>query len=212
MKITPKNITGNTVEERIYKAFISHDLDSLSDSDKNVFKRISKVDALISQRKPVKKSVRGKELSYSVPYSYKELVEWLVEHFKISHRQAYIDIDMAKRFFLSLETREDKEFGRGQQIAIGYELMFEAQAVGDYKSAAAFYKEINEIKGLKKTDPEQINPEDLIPTDLVLIDDPSELGFPKIDNVDQLANELLKTLKGGVIKKMTTSAEDVDYE
>jgi hypothetical protein len=207
-----RDIPEDTPLDRIYKAFVAHKLDALSESDKEIHQRITEIDRQITARKPVKKNIRGKKVKYRTLYSSKELCEWVVERFGVSHRQAYIDIDMCKRFYLSTETREDKEYARGQRIAIGNELMFEAAAQGDYKSAAAFYKEINEITGLKRTDPETLNPEMLIPSDPIIVDDPSEIGFEPIENLAALTRELEKEFKRKTIDNVINSAEETDYE
>lgn len=212
--IKVKDIPEDTPLDRIYKAFVSHKLDQLSDSDKAILTRITEIDKQITARKPVEKTIRGKVVAYSRPYQYKELCEWVVERFDVSHRQAYIDIDMSKRFFLSCETRDDKEYARGQRIVIGNELMFEAAAQGDYKSAAAFFKELNEISGLKRIDPEGINPEDLIPIEFTIVDDPSQLdsNFEKIENIDEIIRDLEKEFKRKTIKNVIDDAVDTDYE
>jgi hypothetical protein len=212
--IKAKDVSDDTPLDRIYKAFVSHQLDKLSDSDKAILTRITEIDKQITVRKPVEKTIKGKVVTYNRPYQYKELCEWVVERFNVSHRQAYIDIDMSKRFFLSCETRDDKEYARGQRILIGNELMFEAAAQGDYKSAAAFFKELNEISGLKRTDPEGINPEDLIPIEFTIVDDPSQLdsSFEKIENIDELIRDLEKEFKRKTIKNVIDDAVDTDYE
>jgi hypothetical protein len=210
--IKPRDISEETPLDRIYKAFISHKLDDLHQSDQDILTRITEIDKQITARKPVSKKINGEKIKYSRPYQYKELAEWTVERFGVSHRQAYIDIEMSKRFFLSCETRDDKEFARGQRIAIGDDLMFLAVAKGDLKAAAAFFKEVNEIRGLKRSDPETLNPEDSVPTDMIIVDDPSEIGFEKVANLSQLSDELLKEFKGKTMKNVIDSAEDTTYE
>lgn len=210
--IKSRDITEDTPLDRIYKAFIGHKLDDLTPSDQDILTRITEIDKQITARKPVTKKINGEKIKYNRPYQYKELAEWTVERFGISHRQAYIDIEMSKRFFLSCETRDDKEFARGQRIAIGDDLMFLAVAKGDLKSAAAFFKEVNEIRGLKRSDPETLNPEASVPSDLVIVDDPSEVGFEKIENIEQAADELYKEFKGKAMKNVMDTAEYTPYE
>ena len=210
--IKARDISEETPLDRIYKAFIDHKLDALAPTDQAIYTRITEIDRQITARKPVSKKVNGEKIKYNRPYQYKELAEWVVERFKISHRQAYIDIEMSKRFYLSCETRDDKEFGRGQRLAIGDDLMFLAVAKGDFKSAAAFFKEGNELRGLKRNDPETLNPEASVPSDLVIVDDASEVGFEKIENIGQLADELLKEFKSKSIKSVLDTAEDTPYE
>lgn len=212
--IKPNKVSDETPLDRIYKAFISHGLDKLSDTDKGIYKRITEIDKQISARKPIKKTVRGQEVEYRVPFSYKELCEWVVERFKVSHRQAYIDIDMSKRFYLSCETKEDQEVGRGQRIAIGNEFMFEAFAMGDYKAGAALFTEINKVMGLHTIKPETFNPEHLIPAEFLIVDDPSQLDakFPKYDDLPELIKELERDFKKKAVKNVMDEATDIDYE
>ncbi|WP_285055144.1 hypothetical protein [Pedobacter ginsengisoli] len=212
--IKVNQIGEETPLDRIYKAFIAHELDKLSASDSEIYTRITEIDRQMTARKPVKKQIRGKDYEYTVPYRYKELCEWIVERFKVSHRQAYIDIDMTKRFFANTETREDKEIGRGQRIAIGDELMWEAKATGDYKSAHAFFKEVNEISGYKRVDPETINPEHLVPSEFLIVNHPSELEtpFPVIENFAEMVRELERDFKQKTVNKIMDDAVDIDYE
>jgi len=211
-KIETSKLSTETALDRIYNAYVSHTTKELSAEDTAILLRITEIDKQIENRKPVIKNIKGKEVSYNRPWQKKELVEWIVERFGVSHRTAYDDIDRCNIFFFSLETKENKEYARGHRIKIGDELMYEAAAMGDYKSAAAFFKEVNEIRGLKRTDPEIINPEHTIPSDPVIVGDASEIGFEKIDNLDKLADDLLKTFKGQVHKKINESAIDIDYE
>src|SRR5690606_20810093 len=114
--------------------------------------------------------------------------------FGVSLAQAYIDIEMAERFFLTTERRPDKEFARGMQIYWGEDAMARAQADGDHRAAAAFFKELNKIRGLDKFEDESANLKDFRPIKPVIVSDPSELGFEKIDNPDKVVAELRKSL------------------
>jgi hypothetical protein len=212
--IPVKSIPEDTPLDRIYKAFVTHTLDTLSETDKGILTRITEIDKQMTARKPVKKVIKGKEVEFNRPYLYKELCEWIVERFGVSHRQAYTDIDTCKRFFLTTQTRDDQEFGRGQQIAIGNELLFEAASQGDYKSAAAFFKEINELMGLKRIMPETINPELLLPSEFVIVDDPSQLDnkFKKEENFSEMVSALEIEFKEKGISKIMDTAVDTDYE
>ncbi|TXI14819.1 MAG: hypothetical protein E6Q66_04690 [Pedobacter sp.] len=189
--IKPKQISGETALDRITRAWLSHDLDGLSDADKQLLDRISEADKQLQHGKLIRKN--GKD--FSRPMRVKELAEWLVERFKISLRQAYIDIETAKAFFLSTQSRNDKEFARGQMIQYGEEFMCEAAARGDFKAAAAFFKELRLLHGLDKVDVETPNLSQWEPATPVIVSDPSALGFEKIEHPDQLVQKLLKSLK-----------------
>jgi hypothetical protein len=210
--IKAKNIGQDTPLDRILRAHIEHKLDQLSESDKKILERITEADNRLKEGQIVKKTVNKKIHVFNRPIRYKELVEWLVEKFGISHRQAYVDIAMAKQFFLSVEGREDKEFARGQMILQGEEFMHLAVSMGDFKSAAAFFRELAKIRGLDRVDPETMNADLLQPTELIIVDDPSELGFEKIDNPDDVVNKLKQSFKKNILDAVTDDAEEVDFE
>lgn len=189
--INPKQISTDTALNRITKAWLSHDLDSLSDADKQLLERISEADKQLQHGKLIRKN--GKD--FSRPMRVKELAEWLVERFQISLRQAYADVETAKQFFLSTQSRNDKDFARGQMIQLGEEFMCEAAVRGDFKAAAAFFKELRLLHGLDKIDVETPDLSSWEPVTPVIVSDPSELGFEKLEQPDQLVQKLLKSLK-----------------
>lgn len=211
--ITPiRKPSEETVLDRLYRAFLEHKTDDLSDEDKNILIRITEVDKRFGEKLLVtkKKLKGGKKLQYERPYNFKELVNWLIEKYGISHRQAYADIAMAKRFFLCGQTTEDKEFARGQQIEIGWELYYEAKANGQFMAAQLVYKEINELMKLKIIEPETFDREKLIPADYVITTDASEVGFEAIENPDAMVERLKKSFKKGFIETMSNDAEEID--
>lgn len=195
--IKPKEIKGDTVLDRILRAWLSHDLDNLSDTDKHILTRITELDKRMQEGKLIK----GNKKDFSRPMRTKELAEWQVERFKISHRQAYADIQMAKEFFLSTQSREDKEFARGHMILQGEDLMFEAAATGDFKAAAAFFKELRLLRGLDKIDPDTPDLSKWEPIKPIIISSVSEMGFEKIDNPDQEVKKLLRSFKTNPIEQ-----------
>ncbi len=209
--IKPCDVKESTPLDRILKSWLSHDLDNLSDKDKGILQRITEIDKHMQMGKLVK----GNKGDFFRPLRFKELVEWHVERFNISHRQAYVDIAMAKQFFLSTETRDEKEFARGQMIQQGEEMMFEAASQSDFKSAAAFFKELRLLRGLDKIDidtPDISKWEPVLPR---IIDDPTELGFEKIDQPHRLVDRLLKSFKKGSVDKLLDddpNIEEVDFE
>lgn len=218
--LRPKDVRGTTVLDRILKAFLKNELDDLSEDDANVLKRISEVDNRLRKgyvvEEPRIASLTGQpyQHTYTRPYRKAELAQWQVSYFGVSLSQAYQDIRMAEQFFLSTESRTDKEFARGQMIHWGEEAAAKAQADGDHRAFAAIYRELVKVKQLDKPDDQNFKPEDFHPIRPIIVADPSELEqpFQKIDNPDALVAKLMKDLKKGVIEKMVADAEDVEED
>lgn len=216
--LRPKDVKGSTVLDRILKAFLSNKLDDLSEDDAFVLERITEVDNrlrkgyIVSEPRISVLTGETYQHSYNRPYRKKELAEWQIAQFGVSLSQAYMDIQMAEKFWLTTESRPDKEFARGMMIHWGEDAMAKAQADGDHRAAAAFYKEVAKIRGLDKPDVEGFNPEDFHPIRPVIVADPSELGFPLVENSDMVVANLLKELKKGVIEKIAEDAEEIEGE
>jgi hypothetical protein len=189
--IKPKDIEGDTALDRILKSWLAHDLDSLDEVDKNILTRITELDKRMQEGKLIKTNKKD----FSRPLRIKELAEWQVERFKISLRQAYADIEMCKQFFLSTQTLDDKAFARGQMIQQGEELMFEAASNGDFKASAAFFKELRVLRGLDKPEAENVDLSKWEPINPVIVLDPAQLGFEKMEYPDQEVKKLLKSFK-----------------
>ena len=210
--IKPRDIKSTTPLDRILKAWLAHDLDHLSEEDKGILQRITEID----KRMQVGKLIKGRKGDFARPMRVKELVEWHTERFKISHSQAHADIAMAKQFFLSTETRDDKEFARGQMIQQGEEMMFQAASLSDFKSAAAFFKELRLLRGLDKVDVETPDLSKWEPIQLRIIADPAELGYEKMEHPNKEVERLLKSFKKGPIEKLLddpqSDIEEVYYE
>ncbi len=209
-----KENSDETVLDRLYRAFLDHKTDELSDEDKSILARITEVDKRFSEKLLVtkKKLKGGKKVQYERPYNFKELVNWLVEKYDVSYRQAYADIAMAKRFFLCGQTPDDKEFARGQQIEVGWDLYYTALSQGQLMVAHLVHKDISDLLRLKVVDPEHFDREKMMPADYVVTDDASELGFPKMDNPDAIVERLKKSFKKNIIEVMTNDAEDIESE
>ena len=218
--LRPRHVRGNTALDIILKAFLKNDLKSLSQEHQDILERISEVDTRIRKgytvQEPRITALTGQPYihSYNRPYRKKELAEWQVARFGVSLSQAYIDIEMAERFFLTTEKRPDKEFARGMMIHWGEDAMARAISEGDYRAAAAFFKELNKIKGLDRDDVPEFDPEKFMPIQPVIVADPSELGFDKIDNVDLVVSTLNKDLRKSKMmdRLLKKEAEDVDFE
>lgn len=200
-------ITGDTAADRILSAWKKNAMDKLSEDDKSILDRITEVEKRFYEKKLVR--IKGKDVER--PFSWKDLVSFLKEKYKISHRQAYADIELAKQFFLLARTRTDKEFARGYRIMQGEEMMHQAVDSKDFKSAAAFFKEITKLEGLDRWDDAEADPSIFQPMKPIIVADPSELGFPKMENPDAIVERLKKSFKKGTIDKMLADAEETDY-
>lgn len=215
--IRAKDIDVDGPLDRIYKAWLADKLDKLRKSDQALLKRMKRVDELI-RMKNLQKEKRyatdtGKpyDFEFRRPFRKKELAEWIRTEFGITLRQAYIDVELSNRFFKNLETPDDRDFARGMAIEWGEEMMARAEATGDYRAAAAFFKELNQIKGLRTVESETFDPSQLIPSEPILIDDPSKLGFPALEEpVEVVKERLMKQLKKGFIETMVEDAEEID--
>lgn len=213
-----KDVVVDDALDRIYKAWLANKIDSMRESDKRLLERMQRIDTIVREKNPQtiqKYSDKGMpyEVEYRRPWRKRELVDWVVAEFGVTSRQAYMDIDHTDRFFHSFETPKEKDFARGMQIEWGEEMMARAEVSGDYRAAAAFFKELNQIRGLRTHTPDAVDPRELIPTEPILIDDPSKLGFPALDEpVEQVKERLMKQLKSGFIDAFLGDAEDIDPE
>lgn len=204
-------IIGDTAIDRIFDAWKKKQLDSLSDDDQSILNRITEVEKRFYEKKLVKDN-EGKETKLGRPWKWRELVEWLMATYNISTRQAYADIEMAKEFFLLGKGRNDLEFARGYRINQGEDLMYECMEAGNYPAAASFFREIVRLDVLERKDDSGIDPGLFQPVKLEIVVDPSELGFPKIENPDQVVNNLLKSFKKGIIEKIIADSDEVSEE
>lgn len=204
-------IEGDTAADRIVFAWKNHALDQLSDGDKAILERITEVEKRFHEKKFVKDK-DGNDTTMARPYKWKDLVEFLIEKYQISNRQAYADIELAKKFFLLGRTKFDKDFARGYRVDQGEELMHQAVDAGDFKSAAAFFKEIIKLEGLDRPDEHEHDPSKFQPPTPKIINDPSELGFERIENPDAVVERLKKSFKQGAIDKMIDDAEDIETQ
>ena len=220
--LRPRHVKGSFALDIILKAFLANNLDSLDEQHQQILERISEVDARIRVGNSIPQTRFDPDLNMEVqdgrlkrPYRKRELAEWQMARFGVSMAQAYIDIEMAERFFLTTERRPDKEFARGMQIYWGEEAMARAQADGDHRAAAAFFKELNKIRGLDKFEDDSANLKDFRPIMPVVVSDPSELGFEKIDNPDKVVAELRKSLKGkssSIERMLDAEATDIQFD
>jgi hypothetical protein len=204
--IKSRDIKGETTYDIILKAYLEHKTHLLSDDLKQMLERWKKADSLLRSGEIVKKGAND----IVRPYNATRLVNYLVEHFGVSSRTAQNDIAHAKRFFLSTYDRDDKEYARGIMIEWGETMMWEAHSLGDRKSAAAFFKTLAEMKGLLKDDPDLPDYSKVQLPTLVMVDDPSELGFEKIDNVDEVVAGILAKRKKSKMDQIIADSDIVE--
>ncbi|MDF2851691.1 MAG: hypothetical protein K0S31_2376 [Sphingobacterium multivorum] len=221
-ELRPKHIKGDTIMDRIFRAFLANKIDSLSETDQRVYERIREVDAQVRTGFVQKITKFDYELQLEVeihrinrPYQKLELAHWIMARFGVSQAQAYIDIQMSQQFFKTFESKEDKDYARGMHIYWGERMMMEAHGAGDFRAASAFYKELSKVKGLHEKDHDIPDYKEFTPIKPVIEPDASNLGFEKIENLDAVKADLLKELKGkssSIDRMLEDEAVDVDYE
>jgi hypothetical protein len=205
--LKPSQIKRETNYDIILKAYLEHKTHDLPDVLQEQLNRWKKCNELIRDGKLVKK---GKN-NITQPYRYHDIVNFIVQTYGVSTRTAREDIRHTKFFFSNETSKEEKDFGRGVMIEWGERLMFEAAGVGDYKSAAAFFREIAAIKGLHDKDEDRPKYEDLQIPHLIIVADPSELGFEKIDDsqIDKAVEKILQNRKRSKLDAMIDNSEVV---
>lgn len=214
--IKSRHIDPVTPFDRILKAWLADDINSLSPTDKEILERIEEVDKRFRKGYSMKVKawniVTGKPYFEKVkrPYRMKELAEWNVKKFGISLRQAYQDVKDSQKFFLFNEGREDKDFARGAMIQWGEELMAKAEHRGDSRAAAAFFKELRLLRGLDKFEDETWDPANFEPIRPVIVMNASDVGFPEMENPTALVEELKKSFKQSVLDKILDDSEDIE--
>lgn len=205
--LKPRDIKKETTYDIILRAWLEHQVDQLPEQLQNMLKRWQKADSLLRDGYLVVKG--GKEITQ--PYTFNKLAAYLVQEYGVSYRTAYDDIANAKKFFLSTYSKDDRDFARGVMIEWGEQMMFEAKSLGDFKSAAAFYKALAEIKGLLKEEQERPDYENIHLPSFNLVVDPSELGFPKVEDPEAAVARILAKRKKSKIDLIISESESVNY-
>ena len=205
--IKPKNIKTKTTYDVILKAHLENKIDQLPTDQQKMLERWRQANALMRDGALVTKG----DKQITVPYTFGKLADFLVTEYKISYRTAYDDIKHAKKFFATAYTKDDKDFARGVMIEWGEKFMFEAASDGDYKSAAAFYKALSEIKGLLKDDQERPDYENINLPSFNLVVDPSELGFAKVENPEEAVARILAKRKKNKIDQIISESETINF-
>ncbi|KAA8483757.1 hypothetical protein BDE36_1779 [Arcticibacter tournemirensis] len=206
--LKPRDIKPETTYDVILKAYLENKIDELPEDQQKMLERWKKADSLLRSGELVKKG--NNEITR--PYNISRLTDYLVSHYKVSVRTARADIAHAKRFFLSTYDRDEKEYARGVMIEWGEELFFEARSMGDYKAAAAIFKTLSEIKGIYNDDPDLPDYSKIQIPQLVIVDDPSELGFEKVENVEEVVASILAKRKKNKLDKLIESTEIIEPE
>jgi len=205
--LKPRDIKAQTNYDVILKAWLDHKVEDLPADMKKMLDRWRKANDLLRDGKLVK---MGKK-SVTAPYTFNKIADYLVEEYRISYRTAYDDIANAKKFFLSTYTKDDKDFARGVMIEWGEQFMFEARANGDHKSAAVYYKALLEVKELLKDTQDKPDYENIHIPSFNLVLDPSEIGFPKVDNPDEAVKRILAKRKRSKIDQIIIESEDIEF-
>ncbi len=203
--LKPKDIKAETPFDVILKAWLEHKVEDLPETLSKMLERWKQVNVMLRNGYIVKV---GKN-NITRPYKYNEVAAYIVEYYHVSYRTAYDDIANAKRFFLPVQTKDEKEFGRGVLIEWCERLMLEAASLYDYKSAASFAKLVAEMKGLLKDDIDVPAYDQVLLPHLAIVDDPSELSdaFVKVENPDQLVADILARRKKTKLDRLIADSE-----
>lgn len=205
--IRSSDIKGNTSYDVILRAWLDHKVHELPAELSGMIERWQMVDQLIRKGELLQKVTETGIIDYTKRFNYSDLVEWLIEKYKISSRTAYEDIRNAKRFFLSCEGRGDLEYARGVSIEHGEQMMWAAFESGDFDAASKFFKELNVIKGLHEPLLDTPDYAEFTPPEFVIVSDPTELGFEKIDNQEEVVKRILNEKRAGFLDTEATDAE-----
>lgn len=207
--VRPGDIKGNTAYDIILRAWLAHKVDDLPDKERLMLLRWEQADRLLRNGELVKTDDGGDERQKR--FNTSMVVEWLVEKYPISKRTAYEDIHNAKRFFLSLEGRPDVEYERNIAILIGDELREKCIERGDFKAAAAVFKEVNIIKGLHEQSIEAPDYSEFQPPEFTITTSATDLGFEYVDP-DAATKRILGEKRLEFLQSEAVDAEEVDDE
>jgi len=204
--IKVEDIKGDSAYEVIQRAWLGHKIEGLLPEHRAILERWQDVDRLYRRGEVGEMSSDGKN-RLTKRFTWRSIVEWLVERHGISVRQAYEDVANSKRFFLFADGRTDVEYARGAALEHGRMMQWAAFDAGKFEAAAMFFKECNQVEGLHEHGAEVPDYADFQPPSLLVVADPSELGFEKIENVDEVVQRILNEKRNGFIE---AEAEDVE--
>lgn len=211
--IKASDIKGDTPYDVILRAWIEHKVEDLPIDKQRMLERWRMIDKLIRQGEMVKVvNDVGDMVDQQRRFNFASLVEWIRQGYNVSARTAYEDIKNAKRFFLCCEGTTDVEYSRGVMIEWGEMMMFKSFDSGDFDSASKFFKELNKIKGLHDQRLDLPDYSDFVPPSFVITSDPTELGFEKIENKEEIVKRILNEKRAGFIDAEAEDAQEVADE
>ena len=208
--VRPGDIKGNTVYDVILKAWLSHKTTDLPPDQKTMLERWEQADRLLRNGELVTLLTEDGPVQKMGRFNVSKVVEWLKERYQVSARTAYEDVYNAKRFFLSCEGRPDKEYERAIAITFGESLMERCEEKGDLKAAAALFKELNKIKGLHEQSIDAPDYAEFQPPKLVITSDPTELGFERVENPDDIVKRILGESRQNFLESEAQDAEVIE--
>lgn len=196
--IRPSFIQPEDLLDRLFKAWISHKIDELPNDEQRILERMEYADSKIKEG--------------GVNALYCNLVNDMLEYFKdqkLSKRTIENDIARAKKFFASARPREEKEYARGKYIEWLERSYVKAEAAGEFKALAPMMRELKEIQNLHKEDPNRPDYEKYERKPILVMNDPTKLGLPVIDNLEE---ELAKLRGSKAAYLDDPDIDDVDFE
>jgi hypothetical protein len=207
------DVKGDTAYDHILRAWIGHKVEQLPTHLASILERWQAVDKLYKQG-IVTHMVSDEGVPYDKMqrFSWRGIVEWLRQNFGISARQAYDDIYNAKRFFLIAETKTDIQYNRGAAIEQGRMMQWAAFDAGRFEAAAMFFKETNKVEGLHEHAAETPDYADFEPPKFILTTDPTELGFEKIEDQEDLVRRILNEKRKDFLEDTAEDAEILPNE
>jgi len=182
--------------DRLFKAWVAHKIEELPQDEQLILERMEYADAKIKEG--------------GVNALYRNLIEDMLEYFKdqnLTKRTIENDIARAKKFFASARPKEEKEYARGKYIEWLERSYVLAEAAGEFKALAPMMRELKEIQNLHKEDPNRPDYEKYERKPILVMNDPTKLGLPEIENLEE---ELAK-LRGSKAAYLE-DAEEVDFE
>ena len=204
------DIKGDTNYDIILRAWLDDKLEQIPADLGKMLERWEKVADLFKNGELLKMVNEDQSVTEKkIRHNFSTIVKYLRKEYRISSRTAYEDIRNAKRFFLCCQGREEIEFARGIAIEHGEQMMHEARLAGDLDIAHQFYKELNKIKGLHESHVEVPDYAEFVPPTFVLVSDPTELGFEKIENLDEVVRRIANEKRNGFVE---SEAEDAEVE
>ncbi len=120
---------------------------------------------------------------------HSEIVSFLMTEFEISRSQAFVDIGNVKILFGNVQ-KSSKEYDRYVVVEGLKEMISQAKAKGDEKTAIYGYDKLGKYTRLDQDDGDKIPWEEIIPLDIEPTGDVSVLGLKPIPNLKEKQKEL----------------------